>query len=57
MIRLLFVAALFSFSLLGSGCHAQCKKVQKNNSRLISGKETFGLKNKKFKKQNRRGAK
>jgi len=56
MIRLLFVAALFSFSLLGSGCHAQCKKVQKNNSRLISGKETFGLKNKKFKKQNRRGA-
>ncbi len=56
MVRTLFLAGIFSFALLGESCHSQCKKMSKTNAKLISGKETFGLKNKKFKKQNRRGA-
>jgi hypothetical protein len=56
MRRLLIFIALFCFSLLGNGCHSACKKMAKENGKLIGGKETFGLKNKKFKKQNRRGA-
>jgi hypothetical protein len=56
MRRLVLIAGLFAFSILGNSCHSACKKMAKENGRLISGKETFGLKNKKFKKQNRRGA-
>lgn len=57
MYRLLILAAVFGFSLMGVGCSSACKKMQKTNSRLISGKETFGMKkNSKFKKQNRRSA-
>jgi hypothetical protein len=56
MIRSLFFVAIFSLALLGGSCQSHCKKMSKTNSKLISGKETFGLKNKKFKKQNRRGA-
>lgn len=56
MIRILTLATLLSFSLLGDGCHSACKKMAKTNGKLISGKETFGLKNKKYKKQNRKGA-
>ncbi len=56
MWKSLFFAGVFGLALLGESCHSQCKKMSKTNAKLISGKETFGLKNKKFKKQNRRGA-
>jgi hypothetical protein len=56
MWRALFFAFVFSLSLLGESCQSSCKKMQKTNGKLISGKETFGVKNKKYKKQNRRGA-
>jgi hypothetical protein len=56
MLRILFFTGIFSLALLGESCQSHCKKMAKTNSKLISGKETFGLKNKKFKKQNRRGA-
>lgn len=54
MWKSLFFAGIFGFALLGESCHSQCKKMSKTNAKLISGKETFGLKNKKFKKQNRK---
>ena len=54
--RTLILAFVFAFSLLGESCRSQCKHMEKTNARLISGKETFGLKNKKYKKQNRKGA-
>lgn len=43
MLRTLFLAGVFTFSLMGQGCQSQCKKMSKTNSKLISGKETFGL--------------
>lgn len=54
--RIWFFFGIFSLAILGEGCQSSCKKMQKTNGKLISGKETFGVKNKKFKKQNRRGA-
>jgi hypothetical protein len=56
MVRALFFLSVFGMALLGESCQSSCKKMQKTNGKLISGKETFGLKNKKYKKQNRRGA-
>ncbi|MCX6310238.1 MAG: hypothetical protein NT084_01205 [Bacteroidetes bacterium] len=57
MRRLLILAGVFSLSLLGDGCHSACKKMAKENGKLISGKESFGMKkNKRMKKKNRRGA-
>ncbi len=50
----MFFVGIFSLALLGESCNSSCKKMQKTNSKLISGKETFGLKNKKYKKQNRK---
>ena len=55
-LRLLIFTGIFSLALLGESCSSACKKMQKTNGKLISGKEMFGVKNKKFKKQNRRGA-
>lgn len=54
--RILFFTGIFSLVILSESCHSSCKKMQKTNGKLISGKETFGVKNKKFKKQSRRGA-
>lgn len=56
MKRLVLITALFAFSLFAESCQSACKKSAKTNSALLTGQHKFGMKNKKYKKQNRRGA-
>jgi len=56
--KIIILSLLVVFLLSESGCgffyHLECRKLEKQNKNLISGKETFGLKNKKYKKKNRK---
>jgi hypothetical protein len=46
-----------SLALATSGCHRSCKRMQKTNGKLISGKYDFGKNKeaKKYKRKNRHG--
>lgn len=57
--RKIALTTLLSVFLLGlSGCgtfsRGRCPGLSKQNKKLISGKETYGVKNNKYKKQNRK---
>lgn len=49
---------LSAFLLVQSSCslftRSRCPALSKQNKKLISGKETYGVKNNKYKKQNRK---
>jgi len=58
MLRALtFSALIFCCSISITGCHSQCKHMQKTNQKLIAGNYDFGKKKeaKKFKRKNRKG--
>lgn len=53
-VLLLLSIFLFGQSSCGLLTRSRCPALSKQNKRLISGKETYGVKNNKFKKQSRK---
>lgn len=53
-VLLLLSIFLFAQSSCGLISRSRCPALSKQNKRLISGKETYGVKNKKYKKQSRK---
>lgn len=51
MLRVLTFAAVAVFSLSMLSCASPCRKMQRTNAKLISGKETYGKKTGKWKRK------